>query len=72
MNSFNSYPENVREILDTYGETVIKNPMTGEKAPLSEAVVRCVKDGENHLVMMLSQLSLEEAGIIVQDLAGSD
>jgi len=46
--------------------------MTGEKAPLSEAVVRCVKDGENHLVMMLSQLSLEEAGIIVQDLAGSD
>jgi hypothetical protein len=67
--SSEAYPENVQEILAEYGDTLIKNPMTGEVAPLNEAINRCVTDGENHLILMLANLSLEDAGVVLSDLA---
>lgn len=69
MNSFEDYPENVQDILAEYGDMLIKNPMTGEVAPLNEAIVLCVKDGVNHLVPILAGMSLENAGIVLNDLS---
>ena len=63
------YPENVREILAEYGDMLIKNPMTGEIAPLNEAIDLCVKDGVNHLVPVLAELTLESAGIVLNELS---
>lgn len=72
MTSFETYPENVQKILAEYGDMLIKNPLTDEVAPLSEAIRLCVEDGVNHLVPVLAGLSMESAGIVLNDLAPQD
>lgn len=72
MSTPEDYPENVKDILAEYGDMLIKNPMTGEIAPLNEAIELCVKDGVNHLVPILAVMSLENAGVVLKDLAPQD
>ncbi len=72
MDPSEAYPKHVEEILAEYGHIVIKNPMTDETAPLNEAVPRCVKEGVNHLVPILAEMSLEEAGVLINELAVED
>ena len=64
------YPENVQEILRAHGNMVIAHPETGEKATLIEALPRCIDDkGHNHLLAMLSGMTVEVAGVVLADYA---
>jgi hypothetical protein len=71
MGAEGSYPERVEEILRAHGDMVIANPMTGEAAKLTEALPQCVdkETGHNHLVGMLAEMSVEEAGVVLQSFA---
>lgn len=68
-----SYPENVQEILRVHGGMLIAHPKTGEAATLEEALPLCVDyEGHNHLLAMLSEMTVESAGVVLDSFAPGD